>query len=163
MSVVYLSLGSNLERKIHNLNQAVLEIGLNVGNVIHVSSFYHSKPCGFKSENDFVNAVAIVETELTPLELLHMLNKVEKKIGRKSKTEKHYSDRIIDIDILFYDNLTINLPQLKIPHVELHKRDFVLVPLMEVAPDLKHPVLKKTISMLYRAHENKTPVFPVKR
>lgn len=161
MPVVYLSLGSNLGNKTDNLNQAVLEIGLEIGNVINVSSFYRSKPWGFESENDFENAVVIVETELTPLALLDTINDVERRLGRESKTKKHYSDRLIDIDILFYDNQTINLPQLKIPHTQLHKRDFVLVPLLEVAPELYHPVLKKTIKMLYETNKNKTSILPL--
>lgn len=148
MAFVFLGLGSNLGDKSLNLNRAIQLIGIEVGEVLNVSSFYQSFPSGFDSENLFLNAVILISTELTPLDLLSETQRIEKKIGRKEKTKNEYNDREIDIDILMYDNQIINLPRLTIPHKYLHKRDFVLMPLSEIAPDLVHPVLNKTIKEL---------------
>lgn len=156
MSIVFLGLGSNLGNKQLNLNQAIQMIGMEIGEILNVSSFYESVSWGFDSENVFLNGVVVISTELTPLVLLYETQRIEKKIGRKEKTKKGYADRIIDIDILFYDNLLINLPRLTIPHPHLHKRDFVLIPLAEVAPELEHPVLKKTMKQLADELSGKT-------
>ena len=133
MSFVYLSLGSNLGNKKTNLEKAVSLISKEVGKVISVSSFYQSAPCGFESENDFLNAVILIETSLSPFELLAKTQEIEKKMGRKTKTTETYSDRIIDIDILFYDDLIVNTPELKIPHPLWKERDFVKIPLAELS------------------------------
>ncbi len=143
MSLVYLGLGSNLGDKEQNLNDAIMQLSLEVGNVIGQSSFYHSKPWGFLSENDFLNAVILIETNLTPFDLLNQTQEIEKIMGRISKTSTGYADRIIDIDILLYDNLIIDQPTLKIPHPHITERDFVWFPLTEIAPDLMHPVYGK--------------------
>jgi len=133
MNTVYLSLGSNLGDKKSNLEKAVSLISKEVGKVISVSSFYQSAPCGFESENDFLNAVILIETSLSPFELLAKTQEIEKKMGRKTKTTETYSDRIIDIDILFYDDLIVNTPELKIPHPLWKERDFVKIPLAELS------------------------------
>ncbi|NLI71440.1 MAG: 2-amino-4-hydroxy-6-hydroxymethyldihydropteridine diphosphokinase [Bacteroidales bacterium] len=158
MSIVYLGLGTNLGDKKQNLNRAVQQISLEVGRVLNVSSIYQSKPWGFDSENDFLNAVLVVQTELAPLDLLEKTQQIERKLGRLSKIKKGYSDRLIDIDILLYDNQVINLPQLIIPHKLLHKRDFVLMPLAELAPKLVHPVLEKTMKELSEQVVNTTTI-----
>lgn len=158
MSIVYLGLGTNLGDKKQNLNRAVHQISLEVGCVLNVSSIYQSKPWGFDSENDFLNAVLVVQTELAPLDLLEKTQQIERKLGRLSKIKKGYSDRLIDIDILLYDNQVINIPQLIIPHKLLHKRDFVLVPLAELAPELVHPVLGKTMKELSEQVVNTTTI-----
>lgn len=158
MSIVYLGLGTNLGDKKQNLNRAVHQISLEVGCVLNVSSIYQSKPWGFDSENDFLNAILLVQTGLTPLDLLEKTQQIERKLGRLSKIKKGYSDRLIDIDILLYDNQVINLPQLIIPHKLLHKRDFVLMPLAELAPELVHPVLEKTMKELSEQVVNTTTI-----
>lgn len=158
MAIVYLGLGSNLGNKEQNLNDAILQIGLEAGNILSISSFYQSAPWGFDSENSFLNAVMIISTELPPLDLLKETQRIEKKIGRQPKTKSGYSDRLIDIDILFYNNQQINLPKLTIPHKLLHRRDFVLMPLAELSPEMVHPVLGKTIKELSEEVVNNTTV-----
>lgn len=158
MAIVYLGIGSNLGNKEQNLNDAIQQIGLEVGDILNISSFYQSTPWGFDSENNFINAVMIINTELTPLDLLVETQRIEKKIGRLSKTKSSYSDRLIDIDILFYNNQLINLPKLTVPHKLLHKRDFVLMPLAELSPEMVHPILGKTIKELSEEVVNNTTI-----
>lgn len=145
MALVYLGLGTNLGNKPMNLNFAEQSIQLEIGSILEVSSFYASKPWGFESVNDFLNEVMLIETDLSPLELLNKIKLIEKKMGRAINLDGKYHDRIIDIDILFYDNQIVRLPNLIIPHPMLEKRDFVLIPLSEIAPDFVHPLLQKTI------------------
>ncbi len=150
MIKVFLGIGTNLGDKKANLQQAVELLSEYVGEVIAVSSFYASAPWGFDSENDFLNAVLVLETDLSPQKVLSKTKEIELKMGRKSKTiTSLYADRIIDIDILFYGNLVVNLPELKIPHPFIQERDFVLCPLSEIAPELIHPVLNKNIKTLW--------------
>lgn len=148
MAIAYLGLGTNLGDKVGNLHRAIHQISLEIGSVLNVSSFYETKPWGFDSENDFLNAALVINTELTPLELLEKTQLIERKIGRLKKTKESYSNRLIDIDILLYDNQIINLPQLTVPHRLLHKRDFVLIPMVELASELIHPILGKTMKEL---------------
>ncbi|MDD4968350.1 MAG: 2-amino-4-hydroxy-6-hydroxymethyldihydropteridine diphosphokinase [Paludibacter sp.] len=148
MSLVYLGLGTNLGDKALNLNNAVSSLSLEIGNVLAVSSFYASKPWGFDSDNEFLNAVALVETNLSPFEVLAGTQQIERDMGRTVKSSGNYADRLIDIDILFYDNLILNQPTLVIPHPLLTKRDFVLIPLAELAPGLVHPVEGKSMEEL---------------
>ena len=154
MALVYLGLGTNLGNKQLNLNQAI-EALKGVGEVKCQSSFLSSKPWGFESENEFVNAVIVIETKLQPMELLTKAQEIETILGRKAKSEKNYSDRIIDIDILFYDELILDAPELKIPHPLIAERDFVVLPLVEIAPDLYHPLLKRTMVELRNELTNK--------
>ena len=146
MALVYLALGTNLGDKTQNLNDAITLLSMNIGNVIGVSSFYTSKASGFISENNFLNAVMLVETNLAPFQLLEKTQKIEEELGRTKKRIKGYEDRLIDIDILLYDNLIMNQPTLKIPHPLMTERDFVLLPLVEIAPDLVHPISNLLIS-----------------
>lgn len=145
MALVYLSLGTNLGEKERNLNDAVRTLSFEVGFVIRQSQFYESRPWGFKSENNFLNAAVLVETLLSPFDLLAKIQEIERNLGRSAKTESSYTDRLIDIDILLYDNLIMDQPALKIPHPLMAKRDFVLIPLSEIAPDLVQPVSGKKI------------------
>ena len=145
MSLVYLGLGTNLGDKPANLQAAVRALSLEVGDVIEVSSFYASKPWGFVSDNEFLNAVVLVQTDLSPFGLLAKVQQIERDMGRNPKSGMDYVDRLIDVDILLFDNLTLDQPALTIPHPLLAKRDFVLIPLAELAPGLVHPVLGKTI------------------
>ena len=148
MALVYLGLGTNLGEKERNLNDAIISLSQEVGFVIRSSTFYASKPWGFESDNDFLNAVVLVDTALTPFDVLSKTQEIEKSLGRTAKTINSYSDRLIDIDILLYDNLIIDQPTLKIPHPLIAERDFVIIPLSEIAPDLVHPVFGRKIAAL---------------
>ena len=149
MATVYLSLGSNLGDRLENITEALVFIAKKVGDVTKVSDFYETMPWGFYSKSKFLNVAAEVVTNLQPLNLLSITQEIEKEIGRKEKSVNGvYKDRMIDIDILFYEHQIIESPDLTIPHPLLHKRQFVLQPLAEIAPDFVHPVLKKTIREL---------------
>ena len=133
---VYLSLGTNLGDKETNLRMAVEEIAKRVGEVTSLSALHTTEPWGFESENSFLNAVCCVSTDLTPMELLHVTQEIERSLGRiKKSVNGIYSDRIIDIDILLYDDWHIDTPELTIPHPLMCERDFVMIPLREIAPE----------------------------
>ncbi|NDW13862.1 2-amino-4-hydroxy-6-hydroxymethyldihydropteridine diphosphokinase [Bacteroides sp. 214] len=136
MAKVYLGLGTNLGNKDANLRHAVQQIESQIGEIISLSGFYATEPWGFESPNSFLNAVVCIETTLPPRSLLTATQQIEKVLGRKTKTQQTYTDRIIDIDILLYDNLVINEPDLVIPHPLMTTRDFVMKPLAEIAPEL---------------------------
>ena len=130
---VYLGLGSNLGDKAANITIAVQHIEEQIGHVVRQSALYVSEPWGFESENDFVNAVICCQTTLTPHQLLRATQRIERQMGRKRKSQDGvYHDRVIDIDILLYDDLTIDTPTLKIPHPLMQQRDFVMIPLEEI-------------------------------
>ena len=130
---VYLGLGSNLGDKAWNLSEAIRLIGERVGQVLRQSSFIETEPWGFQSDNSFLNAVILCETNKTPREVLLLTEQIERDMGRRQKSVSvGYADRIIDIDILLYDDLTIDEPDLKIPHPLMHQRDFVMRPLQEI-------------------------------
>ena len=147
MSKVYLSIGSNKGNRSVLINKAIDEIEKKVGIIISRSSIYQSKSWGFDS-NDFYNLCLLIDTDIMPKSLLINLKKIEKSMGRKD-IDGSYSDRFIDIDILFYDNITTDSEDLKIPHPKIEIRKFVLVPMLEIADDYVHPILNKTIKELY--------------
>ena len=143
---VYLGLGSNLGQKEDNIQRAITLINEQIGTVVRQSALFYSKPWGFESENQFVNAAVLVTTTLTPRQVLKATQRIERQLG---KTKAHatertspftlhpspstkYHDRPIDIDILLYDDLHIDTPQLKIPHPLMQERDFVMIPLREI-------------------------------
>ncbi|NDV57551.1 2-amino-4-hydroxy-6-hydroxymethyldihydropteridine diphosphokinase [Bacteroides sp. 519] len=147
--MIYLSLGTNLGNKEENLRNAVDEINKRVGNVVSLSAFYETEPWGFDSDNTFLNAALAVDTKLSPFELLAVTKKIEKQLGRTAKSiNKSYADRIIDIDILLYNDLILNTNELVLPHPLMTQRSFVMEPLVEIAPDVIHPVLLKTMKEL---------------
>jgi 2-amino-4-hydroxy-6-hydroxymethyldihydropteridine diphosphokinase len=130
---VYLGLGSNLGDKCLHLRTAINEIEKRIGHVECQSAFVETEPWGVESDNTFVNAVVRVDTALSPLDLLKETQTIEREMGRTHKTvDGKYSDRIIDIDILLYGDVEINLPELVVPHPRMHERDFVKKPLEEV-------------------------------
>ena len=141
MHQVYLGLGSNLGDREEHIRKAIALIGESIGLVIRQSSLIETEPWGFESANRFLNGVILVETSLTPRQLLKATQKIERQLGRKKKstdscllTPVSYSDRSIDIDILLYDDLTVDEPDLKIPHPLMEQRDFVMIPLNEIKP-----------------------------
>ena len=135
---VFLGLGSNLGDREENIRKAISLIDERVGLVIRQSSLIETEPWGFESDNKFLNGVILCETTLTPRQVLRATQKIERELGklRKHSTRRTplsiYHDRPIDIDILLYDDLTIDEPDLKIPHPLMHERDFVMIPLKEI-------------------------------
>ncbi len=140
-NTAYLGIGTNLGDKATHIRRAVELIGQRVGTVLAVSSFCQSEPWGFVSDNRFLNVAVQVATSLSPMELLRETQSIEKLMGRTEKTTSTYADRIIDIDILFYGQMVLDTETLKIPHPLLPERDFVVIPLAEIAPQLIHPTL----------------------
>jgi len=147
MSIVFLGIGTNLGNRESNLSEAILKIEEHIGQVLQTSSVYETAPWGFDAENDFLNMAVSVETDHSPAEIMKKITRIESMLGRE-RNQDRYSSRIIDIDILLYDDLVINEKGLKIPHRLMHERRFVLVPLCEIVPDILHPVLRMTISSL---------------
>lgn len=130
---VWLSLGSNLGDRRSLIREAVRLIGESVGHVERQSSMYETEPWGFESSHRFINACICCLTPHSPHEVLRLTQQIERQLGRTRKSaEGHYSDRPIDIDILLYDDLHIDEPNLKIPHPLMHERDFVMKPLAEI-------------------------------
>lgn len=130
---VYLALGSNLGDRKENIAKAIKRIGELVGDVVRQSSLMETEPWGFNSKNRFINGCVCVSTDLSPHELLQMTQLIEQELGRTTKSRGGvYHDRTIDIDILLYDDIKIDEPDLKIPHPHMRERDFVMVPLREI-------------------------------
>ncbi len=147
--LVYLSLGTNLGNKEENLRTAMTLIEEQVGTITSQSALYASAPWGFDSENTFLNNAISVETSLTPEELLSTTQRIEHTLGRTHKSvDGQYSDRLIDIDILLYNDVVMHTPSLILPHPLMHRRLFVLEPLSEIAPTMIHPLLQKEIATL---------------
>lgn len=131
--MVYLALGSNIGDRRNALYEAIRLIDERVGRVNKVSSFIETEPWGFKSEFKFLNAVLSVQSMLSPIEILHITQNIEKDMGREKKSLGGiYHDRIIDIDLLMYDSLQLDTPELTLPHPHMKEREFVMIPLMEI-------------------------------
>lgn len=145
MAKAYIGLGTNIGNKRRNLITAAALLAEMAGDVLSISSFYETEPWGFESDNTFLNAALLLETELEPLQLLSLTQEIEKEMGRTQKSDGAYHDRIIDLDILLYDLCVINEAALVVPHPLMHKRQFVMEPLAEIAPMLVHPILNKTM------------------
>jgi 2-amino-4-hydroxy-6-hydroxymethyldihydropteridine diphosphokinase len=144
---VYLLLGSNMGARLQLLETAIKNINQRIGEVVEKSSIYETAAWGKTDQPGFLNIAIAVNTLLSPLEVLTRALDIESQLGRIR--EEKWGARLIDIDIIFYGNDIVNIPdQLQIPHPEMHKRKFVLEPLVEIAPDLQHPILNKSLSEL---------------
>ena len=143
MSIAYIALGSNLGDKEKNLRRALLLLTQQGVEVVRVSSFLSTEPYGVTDQPQFLNAVACVRTSLAPLALLDVLLATELAMGRVRL--RHWGERNIDLDLLLYEDVVLDMPRLHLPHPDMQNRDFVLLPLAEIAPELKHPTLQKTI------------------
>lgn len=144
---VFLGLGSNLGNRIDYIEKAINEIGsLKDTKIINKASFYETEPWGFKEQPDFINSAVEIETTLSAEELFAGVKGIEQKLKRQNKGR--WQEREIDIDILFYGNEIVHTEKINIPHKEIEKRKFVLIPMNELAPDFIHPVFNETIGEL---------------
>lgn len=148
MAIVYLGLGTNIGHRRRNLITAAALLAEKAGDVLALSGFYETEPWGFESDNRFLNAAVRLNTSLSPAELLRVTQEIEKELGRTEKSDGAYRDRIIDIDILLYDDRIVEMPGLTIPHPLMHERKFVMEPLAEIAPAVVHPVLGERMTDL---------------
>lgn len=146
MSKVWIALGSNMGEGRKNLDLAIKMMNERGVLVEKVSTYIETEPYGYTEQDNFVNAVCIAETKLSPRELLEVLLKIELDMGRVRIIK--WGPRIIDLDILFYEDLIIDEEDLKVPHIEIQKRSFVLEPMNEISLDKIHPVFKKTVHQL---------------
>jgi 2-amino-4-hydroxy-6-hydroxymethyldihydropteridine diphosphokinase len=133
LNIVSLSLGSNLGDKERNLQNAIQQINKLIGEVFAVSSYVESKPWGFVSQNDFLNACCLVKTKMSVDDFISVTQQIEREMGRKVRDRNDFQDRIIDIDVIFFGEKIINNNKLTIPHKNFRKRDFVLYPLSQIS------------------------------
>lgn len=146
---VYLGLGTNLGDKEQNLRTAVQKIEERIGKLVSLSAFYATAPWGFSSDNGFLNAAVCIETNLDPLEVLKATQVIERELGRAHKSIGGvYSDRLIDVDLLLYGDVVMSKGELTLPHALMAERRFVMEPLAEIAPEVIHPVLGKTMRQI---------------
>jgi 2-amino-4-hydroxy-6-hydroxymethyldihydropteridine diphosphokinase len=154
--LAYLSLGSNLGDRAANLESAIEALPEIGARILCRSSIYETEPVDFLAQPWFLNCVVEAETSLTPRQLLEGLQAIERKLGSKKLVPR--GPRIIDLDVLLYDSDVIHEDGMEIPHPRLAERRFVLVPLAELAPELRHPVLRKTASELLAATQDRSAV-----
>lgn len=141
-----IGLGSNLGERDKNIRTALEKMQEKGIELLRVSSVLETEPYGYTDQPKFLNAVCLVETNLTPDQLLDVLLEIEKEMGRVR--ERKWGPRIIDLDIIFYEDLVLESERLIVPHPDMHNRWFVLAPLAEICPDYVHPKLKKTVREL---------------
>lgn len=131
-NTIYLSLGTNLGSKVENLKNAVSALSNQLGRVINISSLYQSAPWGFDTDDDFFNIVVSIESKYSPIDSLKICQRIERELGRAEKTKKGYESRLIDIDIVLFNDIAIKSEDLTIPHMHMKQRLFVLEPLLEI-------------------------------
>ena len=158
MEKVFIALGGNVGNVSENFDIAIEKIRAKIGAITKQSSLYKTEPWGNKNQDDFLNKVIEVETKQTPVQVLDNILSIEKMMGRNRNEDDQFAPRSIDIDILFYGTKIINENYLVVPHPRLHLRNFVLTPLMEIAPDLIHPLLKKSIIDLFKQNNDSSAV-----
>ena len=147
MPLAYIGFGSNIDDRLTHIQNAIHTLSKTEGITLkEISSIYTTDPIGYEEQAQFLNGVAAIQTSLSPLSLLHTLKDIETAIGRKHRIR--WGPREIDLDILIYGDLCVQTVELVIPHPEMHLRGFVLVPLAEIAPNLRHPVLQESVQTL---------------
>jgi len=161
MSIAYIGLGSNIGDRIGYIQQAYKLLADTDGiEIMNTSSLYETEPVGFTEQEWFINAVIEAKSTLKPNELMHQCQRIERQLGRnRLSNEPQWSARTIDLDILLYENEIIAKNNLQIPHPRLHQRAFALVPLLELVPDLVHPVINKTILEIHNDLPNPEEVY----
>ena len=160
MAIVYLCLGSNSGDKLKLIEQAVSLMNLAENmKIIRTSALYETEPWGVKNQNWFLNMAVELKTNIPPQDLLVKLQNIEKTLGRNRVKETRWGERPIDIDIIFYGEEILDTDFLTIPHKLMHKRAFVLIPLLELIPDFVHPIFKKSLSQIYDELEEVEDVF----
>lgn len=159
--LAYIGLGSNLGDPLENCRRALEEIAAAPGNrVVRCSPLYRTEPVGKKDQDWFLNGVVVVETKLPPRKLLAVLLAIEKKMGRERR--ERWGPRLVDLDLLFYGGQVVRERSLRVPHPRAHERRFVLIPLKDVAPRLKHPLLGKTVSRMLQELPAEEEVVPLR-
>ena len=152
----YVALGSNLGDKEANLRKALELLQERGVEIVKTSTFISTEPYGVTDQPTFLNGVCEVRTSLEPLALLHILLAIEQEMGRVRL--RHWGERNIDLDLLLYEDVVMDTPELKLPHPDMQNRDFVLLPLAEIAPKLVHPILQKSIEELSNLYISKRAV-----
>ena len=153
MSLAYIGFGSNIGDRLAHIQNAIHALSKTEGITLKkISSVYKTDPVGYEAQAQFLNGVAAIQTNLPPLSLLHTLKNIETTIGRQHRIR--WGPREIDLDILIYGDLCSQTEKLVIPHPEMHRRRFVLVPLAEIAPNIVHPVFQETIQILLDSLED---------
>ena len=148
---VYLSIGSNSGNRVDNIKRSIARLNNKIDcQLENISAVYDTDPQGFESDNNFFNIVVKATTSLSPSQFLMRTHNIEDQIGRKRSKSGKYEDRVIDVDILLYDDLVSDSPELTLPHPRMHTRPFVMVPLCEIASHVEHPTLKKQFSEILK-------------
>lgn len=152
MAITYIGIGSNLGNREENCLTAIRLLADSGLIIKKQSSMYDTEPWGVEEQPGFINMAVAAETSLPPEKLLEVLKGIEQELGRRKSYR--WGPRIVDLDILLYDDMVITTPLLQIPHPLMHQRDFVLKPMSEIAPDAVHPVIKRTIENLFSEFSN---------